>query len=101
MTIKEILKKVDTFNEIAVDFGRDKINATIFIDDLTSYKIINSKDFFKILKEEWTEMFINELYKASFELTGCGNFTRFETSFTVKHLMLKDENYTVEIDIND
>lgn len=52
MTIKEILKKVDTFNEISVDFGRDKINATVFVDDLSSYNVINSKNFFKILKEE-------------------------------------------------
>ena len=96
MTIKEILIKMDKFNELAKTFNQNTLHAYVDIGGIeAAYQ--SGKEFIKYIKTEWTNEFAAALYEAEFKdvSSNSGNAV-YESLFTM-HGLFYTEDYRVTV----
>lgn len=57
MTVKEMINKVNTYNEVAEIIGRNKLELSFSMKFFSGTKVDNLKEFKKFLKDELIEEF--------------------------------------------
>lgn len=65
MTYKELIKKIDTYNEIAELIGADKMEIRVNIGFSVSEKVKDSKSFAKFIKDEYIDEVADAILRCS------------------------------------